>query len=55
MTSAFDLWLLPPDPHECPWCEDDPTMDYEACEARAWEALEDAAIDRADSIRKGEW
>ena len=55
MTSAFDLWLLPPDPHECPWCVDNPTEDYNTCLERAARAMEDDAIDRADSIRKGEW
>ena len=55
MTSAFDLRLLPPDPHECIWCGDDVDMDYNTCLERAAQAMEDDAIDRADSIRKGEW
>lgn len=48
---SFDAWLMPPDPHEC----DDPDCDGEVCEQTARELFEDAQIDRADSIRKGEW
>ena len=46
-------WYDPPDPHECdnPDCEGD----EDAC-AELWESImETAAIERADSIRKGEY
>ena len=53
--SAERAYLTPPEPHECPWCEGDPDMTYADCRERAQDAYEDAQIDRADSIRKGEW
>jgi len=43
-----DSWYDPPDVHEC---ENDPCT----CEEDAAQAFEDAQIERADSIRKGEW
>ena len=43
-----DSWYDPPDEHEC---ENDPCT----CEQDALDAADDAAIERADSIRKGEW
>ena len=49
--SAEAAYLEPPDPHSC----DLPDCDGDECEDAAREAMEDDAIARADSIRKGEW
>ena len=48
--SAERAYLTPPEPHDC----DLDGCDGE-CEDAAREAMEDDAIARADSIRKGEW
>jgi len=45
-----DSWYEPRDVVECE-CENDPCT----CEQDALDAADDAAIERADSIRKGEW
>lgn len=47
-------WYNPPD-YSCTWCEYDDDADHQDCIDRAQAAYEDAAIDRADSLRKGEW
>ena len=44
-----DSWYIQPDEHECPDEDDCRCVDLDA------QAKEDAAIDRADAIRKGEW
>lgn len=50
--SHFDLRVLqPPEPHECP--RDD--CDGEWCVEEDLRRKEDAELDRAGSIRKGEW
>ena len=46
-----DSWYIQPDPHEC----DDEDCDGDLCADREAQAYEDAQIERADSIRKGEW
>jgi len=53
--SAERAYLTPPDDYSCTRCEDDDDMDHDDCIEDAAQAFEDAQIERADSIRKGEW
>ena len=48
--SAERAWFEPSEPIECDDCEATCT-----CEQDALDAAEQDAVDRADSIRKGEW